>query len=202
MAILDVGSGDSPSVPADRRPAGCRYVGLDISRYALERAPAGSYDSLVVADVAEPLPALVGSFDLILSFQVLEHMTRVDRAVQNMGAYLQPGGRLIVQPLRRVLAVRPRQPARSPLGSQLSAEATAAPGPRDGLSSHYHRCWYSALERMLAQWRSVEITPLWLGAAYLGFARPLQAVYLVYEEWAGLSDRRDVAPYYIVDAVR
>ena len=74
--------------------------------------------------------------------------------------------------------------------------------PETVFPAHYHHCWYGAVERMFADWTSSEIAPSWLGASYLDFSRPLQAAYLVYEEWTRLGEHRNLAPYYIVDAVR
>jgi hypothetical protein len=39
MAILDVGSGRRPTITPSDRPAGCRYVGLDISAAELAARP-------------------------------------------------------------------------------------------------------------------------------------------------------------------
>lgn len=202
MSILDVGSGRFPAVPADERPAGSRYVGLDISRSELDRAGVGSYDSLVVADLVDPLPALVEGFDLIVSFQVLEHIKPLDQAVENMRRYLRPGGRLVAQlsGTFSLFAVANRLiPHRA--ASYLLLHLLRR-DPETVFPAHYHHCWYSGLERMLAHWSSVEIVPSWRAASYLGFSRPLQAAYLAYEEWARLGDRRNLATYYIVDAVR
>jgi hypothetical protein len=55
---------------------------------------------------------------------------------------------------------------------------------------------------MFEPWTAAEIVPYWMGAGYLGFSRPLQAGYLVYEEWVRLADRRNLAACYVVDAMR
>lgn len=48
----------------------------------------------------------------------------------------------------------------------------------------------------------MDITPRFLGARYLRFARPLQRAYLVYEDWAARHDRGDLATHYLVVARR
>lgn len=202
LSILDVGSGRLPTVSVGRRPAGCRYVGLDISRAELQRAPGGSYDALVVADVIEPLSALVEGFDLVLSFQVLEHVKPLDQAMENLRVYLRPGGRLVAQlsgtfSLFGLANQLIPQPAATWLLRRLLRR-----DPETVFPAHYHHCWYSALERMLEPWTAAEIVPYWMGAGYLGFSRPLQAGYLVYEEWVRLADYRNLAAYYVVDAMR
>lgn len=202
MSILDVGSGRLPAILPGRRPAGCSYVGLDISRAELERAPIGSYDSVVVADVTETLPVLGQSFDLIVSFQVLEHVKSIDQALDNLRMYLRPGGRLVAQ-LSGTFSL-------FGLANRLIPQPTVTwllrrllrRDPETVFPAHYHHCWYSALELILEPWAAAEITPYWRGAGYLGFFRPLQAGYLVYEEWVRVSNRRNLAPYYLVDAMR
>ncbi len=97
MTILDVGSGRRPCVPIDRRPPGCTYVGLDISADELQTAPPGSYDRFVVGDVSSRAVDLGTQFDLVVSFQVLEHVRPLDAAFENLRHYLRPGGRMIAQ---------------------------------------------------------------------------------------------------------
>ena len=54
MRVLDVGGGKFPAISvATRERLGLQVDGLDISRHELERAPAGSYDRLIVGDAAE-----------------------------------------------------------------------------------------------------------------------------------------------------
>ncbi len=202
MDILDIGSGWAPSVPPAERPAGCRYVGLDLSRTELERAPEGSYDDMAIADVRELCPALRDRFDLALSCQVLEHVKPLAVAAGNVGSYLRPGGRFIAffsgtfsifGMLNRVLPQR----------SALWVMKTFLHRPADTIfPAYYDRCWAGALHRIFREWSSVEVVPSWHGAGYFAFFRPLQAAYVAYEEWACRSERVNLAPYYLIDARR
>lgn len=202
IRILDVGSGRSPTVTPEGRPPGCRYVGLDVSRAELEMAPPGSYDELVVSDVTERVPVLAESFDLILSFQVLEHVSPLMAAVENLRTYLRPGGRLLAHLsgtfsafglLNRVIPQRTSVWLVHRLLKRPAAEVFPA---------HYDQCWSSALERVFAPWSAVEVVPRWLGAPYFAFFRPLHALYVGYEEWARLGRHANLAPYYLIDAIR
>ena len=60
-------------MPAEHRPEDVGYVGLDITQHELERAPDGSYDS---GTWPTPCAAAAASraFDLVLSYQVIEHV--------------------------------------------------------------------------------------------------------------------------------
>lgn len=203
MRILDVGSGRRPSLAPDHRPPGGAYVGLDVSGSELDEAAPGSYDEGVVADIAGPRQAaLVEGFDLVISFQVLEHVRPLERALENMRAYLKPGGRLVVQmsgtftPFSLAGKVVPHSLKVRLLQRFLDRE------PAEIFPAHYDHCWASALVRLTPEWHGVEIVPLHRGAAYLHFAKPLRAGYLVYERWLAHHEFDDFAAYFIVDAIR
>ena len=202
MSILDVGAGRRPTIEPGARPAGCRYVGLDISRAELDAAPPDSYDETWVADVTQRVPELDGRFDLILSFQVLEHVKPLDSAFENFRAYLRPGGKFVGQFSGTFsffgLASRviPHRLTRWLL-SNLTDRPTDTIFP-----AHYHRCWDREIRRMLRPWARVEIVPRYTGAAYLARIPVLQALYLAYENWAVRTAQRDLATHYLVDATR
>jgi len=198
--VLDVGGGRSPAFPPAARPAAWHYVGLDVSRGELEGAPAGSYDEIVVGDVGIRIPELVGNFDLIVSWQLFEHVKPLDRAMENLHAYLHPGGHLVAQLsgafsffgiLGRVL----------PLEVTKRALARVQQRPRETVfRTHYHRCWFSALRRMTSTWAEVEIVPRWGGDAYLKFSPMLTALNERYERWADRHGHANLATHYIIDA--
>ena len=201
--VLDVGAGWRPSVAPVERPPRCWYVGLDVSARELERAPSGSYDELVRSDIsAERLGALQGRFDFVISCQVLEHVKPLPPAVDNLRSYLRPGGRLLAffsgtfSAYGLVNRVLPRRASVWLMNALLSRP------PDTIFPAHYDRCWASALERVFRDWSEVGIVPRWFGAPYFAWSRPLQAVYVGYEEWARRAGRDNLAPYYLVDAVR
>jgi SAM-dependent methyltransferase len=202
VAILDVGSGRRPALPPDQRPPACQYVGLDISAAELERAPAGSYDEVWVSDVSHRLPELTERFDLIVSWQVLEHVKPLDAAMENLRTYLRPNGRLVAQfsgtfsvfgLINRVVPQR--------LGCWAMQRLLGRP-PETVFPAYYHRCWYVALTRMLASWQSFEIVLRYRGAGYFGFSRPLQRIYLAYEDLAVRQGRRNLATHYVIATSR
>lgn len=91
-SVLDIGAGRSPTFPEAARPADCTYVGLDLSGQELASAPTGSYDDVVASDVRARVPSLIGQFDAIISWQVLEHVKPLPTAIENLRSYLRPGG--------------------------------------------------------------------------------------------------------------
>jgi SAM-dependent methyltransferase len=201
-AILDVGGGRDPAIPQALRPADCEYVGLDVSAAELAGAPAGSYDAIHVADVGTRLPELEQRFDLIVSWQVLEHVPSLEAALWNVHAYAKPGGRLVALISGRFSAfavVNQLIPGR--VGAW-SMKAFLGRDPETVFEAHYDRCYYSALDRLLRPWSSREIVPLYRGADYFGFAPPLERAYVAFENWLSRSGRKNFATHYLVTALK
>jgi cyclopropane fatty-acyl-phospholipid synthase-like methyltransferase len=202
MRILDLGSGRGPALWPKDRPSETTYAGLDISLAELQGAPPGSYDEMYQADATKRLCELDESFDLVVSFQVFEHVKPLDVAFENMRAYLKPGGRAIVQmsatwsvfgminqviPQRLSVWVLQKATKRS--------KESVFPAP-------YHLCSNRALEKVLQPWGSFEIRPLYLGADYFRFFSPLARTYVVYENWAMNGGHRNLASHYLVLATK
>lgn len=202
VAILDVGSGRRPALEPEQRPPGCQYVGLDISEAELKRAPAGSYDEMWVSDVTRRVSELEQRFDLIVSWQVLEHVKPLDQAMDNLRAYLRPGGRLVAQFSGKfsifgvINSVVPQRLGVWAMEKLLRRE------PDTVFPAYYHRCWYGAIDRILALWTEHEIMPRFVGAGYFSFSRTLQRLYLVYEAWLCRGRHQNLASHYVVTAVR
>lgn len=200
--VLDMGSGRKPALDPSQRPAGCWYVGLDISREELKLAPPGSYDEIWVQDVVERIPELEGRFDVIVSWQVLEHVKPLDAATANLYAYLKPGGRLVAMLSGTFSAfgvINTVVPSR--LGVWAMHKLLRR-DPDSVFPAHYHRCWHGALVSLFQPWQRIEVEPRYRGAGYFRFVRPLQRAYLAYEDWAERGDHRNLATHYVVVATR
>jgi len=198
--VLDVGAGRRTTIPPTSRPPGLIYEGLDLSRAELERAPVGSYDSIHVADVAHRLPALECQFDLIVSWQVLEHVKPLEVALENLRSYLKPGGQLVAQLSGRFsafgiinLAV-PAWLARWSMGRLLGRD------PGTVFPAYYDRCWSGALKRALETWSTYEVVPRYRAAGYFSFAPLIERAYIRYEQWSRRHD--NLATHYLIRAVR
>ena len=75
-------------------PLGCETIGLE---YEIPRAvEAKEKGTNVIGGAGENLPFPAGSFDLILSNEVIEHVVDDAKAVKEMVRVLVPGGRLIL----------------------------------------------------------------------------------------------------------
>ncbi|MBA3777964.1 MAG: methyltransferase domain-containing protein [Chloroflexi bacterium] len=200
MRILDVGSGRKPTVARDQRPPGCVYVGLDLSAKELQAAPTGSYDEMVTGDISHRVPELEDRFDLVLSFQVFEHVKPLESAMENVRSYLRPGGRALLH-LSGAFSVFGILNRLLPHGVGIFLlKHLVGRDPDTIFPAHYDRCWYRALKQLGGHWSYFEVLPRWRGASYFGFSRVVRAVYVTYEEWTVRSRQVNLAPYYLVDA--
>lgn len=78
------------------------YVGLDIS------TEAGRYlEKPFICGLAQALPFADQTFDLGMSFTVLEHLSRPEEALQEMSRVLKKGGQLVLSAAWRVPLWRP-----------------------------------------------------------------------------------------------
>jgi SAM-dependent methyltransferase len=202
VRVLDLGAGRRPTIPPAERPPHTHYVGMDVSGAELLAAEPGAYDDVVVGDVCTRLPVLDSSFDLIVSWQVLEHVGSLDAALENLRTYLRPGGRLVAllsgryavyAILSRVIPYRIRTWAmRHLLGSP----------PETKFPTHYDRCYDSELERLLSRFSDHEIVPRYKAGGYFRFFRPALRAYLLYENWICRRDMRNLATHYLIHAVK
>ena len=201
VAILDVGAGRHPTIAPADRPPGCRYVGLDIESEEIEAAGPGAYDESIVGDVTVPL-GRDGEFDLVLSWQVLEHVSPLADALENLRLVLRPGGTMLAQ-------LTGSNAAFAVLGRLLPHRAklwvaTRLLGHREEekFPTRYDRSSHRALEELLEPWSEVVIVPFYRGAVYFKFSRPLMRAYLAYESAIERRRAENLATHYLIVATR
>ena len=202
IRILDVGAGRTPTIAPDDRPNGSRYVGLDLTESELQLAPAGSYDQTRGADVTTFQPDLEEGFDLVVCFQVLEHVRPLGAAFDNMRRYLRPGGRLVTQFSGTFSLFGLANRVVPQWGIQRLVNRILPGHSYVTFPAYYDKCWHDAIRRLLAPWSEAEIAPYYAGLGYFDSLAPLRAAYLAWEEWVMAHQWDNLAPYYVVDAVR
>lgn len=92
-SVLEIGCGDG-RFGVHLRARGTRYVGLDVSCEAVQRARRRGLDAHTY-DACGPLPRTLGEFDIVMCFEVLEHLFRPDEAALRVRTMLKPGGAFI-----------------------------------------------------------------------------------------------------------
>jgi SAM-dependent methyltransferase len=201
MAILDVGSGRRPALSKDELN-GLRYVGLDVSATELTAAPEGTYGETFVTDVASRVAELVDEFELIVSWQVLEHVKDIAAALENMRAYLRPGGQLVAM-LSGTFSVHGILNKLIPgsLGVRLMRDLLGR-DPSSVFPAYYDRCHYRALVRLLEPWGWATVMPFYQAGAYFDFSHLLRRAYFTYEDWAWRTGRANLATHYLIVARR
>ncbi|MBI3182470.1 MAG: class I SAM-dependent methyltransferase [Myxococcales bacterium] len=95
--VLNYGSGPFRELPL--LPRAARYTACDIDARAIGEARERYGAGLAGADVVPasgPLPYAEGSFDLVLSMDVVEHLAEPLRHLREAARVLRPGGRLLL----------------------------------------------------------------------------------------------------------
>jgi SAM-dependent methyltransferase len=202
ITVLDVGSGRNPTISPADRPTNVWYVGLDASAHELAAAGSDAYNDLIVADVATPIPRLSRSVDLVVSWQVFEHVKPLKQALNNLHEYLKPGGTLVSLFSGRwsVFGVV-NQLMPDVLGHRLVERTMRRRcSTQPVFRAHYDQCSYRALRLITNRWTDVEIVPLYRGANYFHFSKLATNAYLIYENSVCRSERKNLATHYLLVA--
>ena len=94
--ILEIGCGIG-TVVAELAGQGYDAMGTDISQVAIEYGRAKYGNIRLEVRPAEELPYADGTFDIVLSFDLFEHITRIDRHVGEVHRVLTPGGHYLFE---------------------------------------------------------------------------------------------------------
>jgi SAM-dependent methyltransferase len=104
-AVLDLGAGGGFLLQALQQLGFHTLIGLDLARTALgslrERVP----ESHAVCGDAECLPFAAGSLDIVVSSDLVEHLSRPERHFREVARVLRPGGLYLFKTPNRLLAV-------------------------------------------------------------------------------------------------
>lgn len=106
---LDLGCGGGMLAEPLAR-AGARVTGIDVSFNALAAARDHARQSALgigyLRSLGEELPFRDGAFDLVVAFDVLEHLDDFPMAMEEIGRVLRPGGRFVYDTMNRTLLCR------------------------------------------------------------------------------------------------
>lgn len=94
--VLEIGCGIG-TIVAELSKQGYDVCGTDISQVAIEYGRAKYPGVRLDVQPAEELPYEAGAFDVVLSFDLFEHIARIDRHVAEVHRVLKPGGYYLFQ---------------------------------------------------------------------------------------------------------
>lgn len=98
--LLEIGAARSTWLPYFSREFGLQVTGIDYSEVGCEQAraildSAGVTGNIIWADLFAPPPELLGAFDVVVSFGVLEHFGDTSNTLTDFARFLKPGGLLV-----------------------------------------------------------------------------------------------------------
>lgn len=102
--ILEIGCGIG-TIVAELGKQGYDAVGTDISRVAIEYGRAKYGSIRLEVQPAEELPYADGTFDVVLSFDLFEHIACIDRHVGEVHRLLKPGGHYLFETPNKLSSV-------------------------------------------------------------------------------------------------
>lgn len=100
LSLLEVGCAQSVWLPYFAKEFGFEITGLDYSEHGCEQertilASAGIDGTIICGDLFSPPPSLLESFDVLVTFGVVEHFTDTAEMISKLAVFLKPGGRII-----------------------------------------------------------------------------------------------------------
>lgn len=202
-SVLDVGAGRNPTIAGEARPDGCTYVGLDVSSAELAAAGPGAYDETVAADATLLQDSLADRFDLLISWQVLEHLRDLGAAMVCARSYLRPGGQMVAMfsASNSLFALINRLiPHR--VGESIVTKVMSRDERNPVFRAYYDRCTPAEIRVILRDWSSVRVDPLYRGAGYVGFSRVATRAYLAYENAVARREIEGLATHLLLVAER
>lgn len=151
ITICDVGGGKRPYVTAEMKSTfALKTIGVDIDQRELDSAPCGTYTATICDDIS----TFRGNHDvdLVICQSVLEHVPKVDLALQSIASMLKPSGvALIFLPCRNALFARLNLVFPEKLKQWLLF--TIFPGSSSicGFRSYYNQCTPNRIARLASQ---------------------------------------------------
>jgi 2-polyprenyl-3-methyl-5-hydroxy-6-metoxy-1,4-benzoquinol methylase len=99
-SLLEVGCADSIWLPYFHTELGFAVEGLDYSPEGCEKAEQTLHEARVAArvhcaDLFEPSKNLLGRFDIVFTYGLVEHFSDTRAALAALAAFARPGGRLL-----------------------------------------------------------------------------------------------------------
>lgn len=95
--VVDIGCGDGQKTIKFKKRIGCTtIVGIDGVEERLKAAQKRGINNVICTNIEEKWPLKSGSFDVVISNQVIEHLVDIDHFIKEIKRILKPGGYTVV----------------------------------------------------------------------------------------------------------
>ena len=100
QSVIEIGCAGSPWLPYFARQFGLKVTGLDRSVLGCKQAEevlsrSGVKGQIISADLFSPPGEILGAFDIVISFGVVEHFVETKKCLYACSRFLRPGGLMI-----------------------------------------------------------------------------------------------------------
>jgi SAM-dependent methyltransferase len=100
LKLVEIGCGGSKYLPYFSKNFNFKVAGIDYSKDGCLKAEenlklAGIDGSVYQADLFTPPAGLIKSFDIVVSFGLIEHFTNTSEVIRSMGAFAKNGGLIL-----------------------------------------------------------------------------------------------------------
>lgn len=185
--VYDVGCGKNPAISIeDKQRLQAKIIGIDLSKAELLKAPPGTLDSSIEADLCNYSGQ--GDGDLLLCQALLEHVPNVEAAFGSMSSILRKGGvALIFVPSRNAVFARLNLLLSQRLKLLLLYGIFPSSRRDQGFPSFYNRCTPHDFRLLAAQYGFVvEEIRTYYKSSYFSFFFPL---YMIWRLWIFLFEK-------------
>ena len=98
--LIEIGCGNSAYLPYFRKYFGFKITGIDYSQLACEQTKIilereKTEGEIIYGDAFNPPQELIGKFDVLCSFGVVEHFDKTAETMKEFAKFLKPGGLMI-----------------------------------------------------------------------------------------------------------
>lgn len=176
--VYDVGGGKRPFFSvAEKLKLKLNVIGIDVSSRELASAPDSSYDETVVSSI-ESFEGR-GDGDLVVCIAVLEHVSRVDDAIESISSILKPGGGVVIfVPCRNAVFARLNLLLPEKLKKALLYGVFPNSQKSSGFKSYYNCCTPSDMQRIcLRKGLVTETVHVYFNSGYFRFFLPLHMIW-------------------------
>src|SRR6185295_6750521 len=100
--LLEIGCGNSAFLPYLNKYFGFKVVGIDYSQFACEQTKKilereNVKGEIIFGDAFSPPVELLGKFDIVCSFGVVEHFDKTAETLREFSKFLRPGGLMLTE---------------------------------------------------------------------------------------------------------